>query len=654
MPVIVPPGQFNPASLSADDLYISILNPPGYIQGVATDVFGTVGTASWGPVNIPVHMGSPFDALSNWGPVGPAALTDQYDMATDLAIAFGQSASQASLEGWGVRVTDGTDTAASAAVAGAATSAASVATLAGSITNGDTGTLIFTSSALAGSPISVVANVVTADTLTTIAEKFVLAINANVVLAAAGIYATSLAAVISIYQPTTLSPQMTLTRTAGSTLTITISTGTASTTGMTLAAIYTGTLGNTLIYTIVPGSALNTFTFIVSLPAIGAQEFYPNLPSVGFFAAAANAINRGLSNVRGPSLICKASGGNPAVGTPGLIGQTLLAGGTDGRAGVVTATLVGNSASLPQTGMYALSQVNPQIGIFWLVGCTDNTVVPLEVAFAQTSGCTALFPFPPGTSTAAALAFVQNNGYHDPAFAYVKDWIYWFDVLNNQVRLVSPLAFIGGRIGTLSPCINPGNEPVNLVEGTERFPPNAAGPIPYTVSEVGQLENAGVMFITNPIPAGSQWGIRHGKTTSLQPATAGVEWWRMSIFLARSFARTMGQFVDQNQSQKPNDPLRNAVKNQLNTFLTFLASPAAGVGDGNGLIDSFTVVCAFSNSSSAVAGNGVNTPQSIAQHYLFVLVKVTYLSAVNFFVLALQGGTTVVTVGATQGQALAA
>ena len=47
---------------------------------------------------------------------------------------------------------------------------------------------------------------------------------------------------------------------------------------------------------------------------------------------------------------------------------------------------------------------------------------------------------------------------------------------------------------------------------------------------------------------------------------------------------------------------------------------------------------------NAVAGNGMNTPASIAAHYLFCLWQVTYLSSVRFLVLSLQGGTTVVEV----------
>jgi hypothetical protein len=159
------------------------------------------------------------------------------------------------------------------------------------------------------------------------------------------------------------------------------------------------------------------------------------------------------------------------------------------------------------------------------------------------------------------------------------------------------------------------------------------------------------MFISKPIPQGNVFGIRHGQTTSLQRVTQPVEYWRMTTYLAGSFAAAMGSFVGQNQSTQANDPVRAAVRNQLNTFLQQLAAPAAGSGDGLGQIDSFSVICTFSTSTAP--GLGVNTPDSIAQHYLFALVRVKYLASIRFFVLSLQGGTTVVTVGATPGQTVA-
>jgi hypothetical protein len=104
----------------------------------------------------------------------------------------------------------------------------------------------------------------------------------------------------------------------------------------------------------------------------------------------------------------------------------------------------------------------------------------------------------------------------------------------------------------------------------------------------------------------------------------------------------MGQYVDQLQSQQPNDPLRQAIRTALNSFLTELK--------GLGQIDDFQVVCTFSALPSAKPGFGVNTPDSVAQHYLYALCKVRYLSSVRFFILSLQGGTTVVTVSTGNAQ----
>jgi hypothetical protein len=640
---ISPATNFNPASLTADDLYIVITNPPGYISGVPTDVFGMVGTASWGPVNKAIHMGSPFDGLQSFGPINAASLTDPYDMPTDIAVAFGQ-ATGSNNEGWGVRVTDGTDAPSTGPLAGVATSAAEIATMTGSVVDGDSFAVIFTSSALAGSPITITVPVVTADSLTTLAAKLAAAINANSVIVAAGLWAKSAGVVCTIYQPAALSPQVTFTDTEGSDATVTLTTGAASTAGITLNGIFTGTVGNAIQAQISAGAALNTFNVGIFLPALGLQELYSNIPAAGFWAALANAIKNGISGFQGPSAIVAVASFNQAVAAP-TPGTYALSGGTDGRAGVVTATLLGNASAMPPTGLYALQNQNPGVSVVWIVGCTDTTISATLVQFAQSNGCSMLQAMPQGTSTAAALSQVSSVAVHDPSFAWTKDWIYFYDPLNAVLRLISPNAVIGGFITTIDPSHSPGNKQVLLVTGTERNNP-ITGNVPYSETEVGQLASAGVMFVANPIPAGAVFGIRHGQTTSLQRVTASFEYWRMTCFLARSFQSSLGTFVDQLQSQQPNDPLRNAVKLQLNSFLQGMKGSNGQVG----LIDDYAVVCVFSGAQNAVPGNGVNTPTSIAQHYLYVMVRVRYLSSVRFFILSLQGGTTVVTLGATPGQ----
>lgn len=631
---IVPPGQFNPAALSADDLYIQIVNPPSYIRGVPTDVFGVIGGASWGPVNTPVHMGSSQDGALAFGPVSAASLTDAHDIATDIVLAFGQASSQASLEGWGVRVTDGTDTAASAGLTGAATSDLETATISGTVAAGDIATITFTSSALTGSPINVAYTATASDTTSTIAAALARLINANSVLFAAGVYASVAGSVVSIYQPTALSPQITFTESVTGSIVITLATGATVTTGITLTALYTGVLGNSIQAVIAAGSQTGGLT-VTLIPPQGLAEVYPNIAGGNnFWTSLQSAINNGMSGVRGPSQLVKASNANNAVGNP-TPATTTLSGGTDGRAGITTATLLGSDTAVPRTGMYALRNQSPAVGVVWLAGCTDSAAWASILAFCTSEGCSTFAPFPTGTSTATATAAVATNGIHDPSFMYAKDWIYFFDTINNQMRLVSPVAVLAGMWMTYSPEQSPGNKPVNLVSGTERNPPGQAA-VPYTLSEIGQLANAGIMLITNPIPAGSQFGSRHGQTTSLSAATAPAEYWRMTAYLARSLNSSLGGFVDQLQSAQPNDPLRAAVRAQLNSFMKEL--------QGLGQIDSFAVVCAFSASPSASPGMGINTPDSIAQHYLYALVQVKYLSSVRFFILSLQGGTTVVTV----------
>jgi hypothetical protein len=648
MTTIVPAGSFNPASLSADDLYIQIQNPPGFITGVPTDVIGIVGTAGWGPVNMAQNMGNPFQAMQTFGPISAASLTDPYDMPTDLAIAFGQATSAATLDAWGVRVTDGTDVAASATLNGAATGASQTATSASPAAS-DTIQLTFTSSAITGSPVVLNYTVPASPspTPTNVAAALVALINANAALAAAGIFATSAVGVVSVYQPTTLSPAMVLTKATTGTGTITLGSGAAVTAGLVLSGIYTGSVGNALTCTLATGAGQNTTSATIALPTLGISELYPNLPNATFFSALANAIAQGLSGVRGPSQIVKAGAPNISVGAP-TAGTSAFSGGTDGRAGVVTATLLGSNTAIPATGLYALQGVSPAVGISWIVGSTDQALPASLVAFGRSNGISTLFPFPAGTSTATATGLSASIGQHDPSFGYVKDWIYFYDPINNVTRLVPPTGFVGGLAATLSPEQGIGNKPVQLCLGTERNNPVTGNIQPYSLAEIGQLENAGIIFITNPIPAGNVFGTRHGQITSLNPVTAGMEYWRMTSFLARSLGATMGQFVNQLQSQQPNDPLRNAVRNQLNTFFNSLKGANGSVG----IIDDYTVVCTFNGSDTAIPGNGVNTPSSIGAHYLYVLCRVRYLATVRFFIISLQGGTTVVTVGATPGQQL--
>lgn len=102
-------GSLNTAALTAPDTYIQIQPPKTrYINGVATDILGIVGVASWGAVNSPMLIGGPGDASQSIG----SQQVRKYDLATAVAVSIQLGASNIRA----VRVTDGSDTAATSAL----------------------------------------------------------------------------------------------------------------------------------------------------------------------------------------------------------------------------------------------------------------------------------------------------------------------------------------------------------------------------------------------------------------------------------------------------------------------------------------------------------------------------------------------------------
>jgi hypothetical protein len=107
-------GALNTTALIVPDLYVQIVAPQSLLlNGVPTDTLGVVGTASWGPVGEPTIIGNMTDYAAAFGPV----MARKYDMGTQVATAVQQGAANFRC----VRVTDGTDTAASLALLGAVT-----------------------------------------------------------------------------------------------------------------------------------------------------------------------------------------------------------------------------------------------------------------------------------------------------------------------------------------------------------------------------------------------------------------------------------------------------------------------------------------------------------------------------------------------------
>jgi len=98
-------GSTNLSAIGVPNVYVQIVPPNPLLNGVPTDIVGVVGTAQWGPKNAPVTIGSLQQSVSIFG--NPSL--DAYDMPSCVYAAMLQGANNFRC----VRVTDGTDMAAS-------------------------------------------------------------------------------------------------------------------------------------------------------------------------------------------------------------------------------------------------------------------------------------------------------------------------------------------------------------------------------------------------------------------------------------------------------------------------------------------------------------------------------------------------------------
>lgn len=105
MGIVVQQGSVNTAALVDPGLYIGIIPPqPTLLNGVPTNIAGFVGNASYGPVNTPMPWQDYASFSQTFGPL----LNRTGDLGTHVSIAVQQGCAN----GYAVRVTDGTDVAA--------------------------------------------------------------------------------------------------------------------------------------------------------------------------------------------------------------------------------------------------------------------------------------------------------------------------------------------------------------------------------------------------------------------------------------------------------------------------------------------------------------------------------------------------------------
>lgn len=409
-------GSINTTALIVPDLYVQIVSPQvTTLNGVPTDILGIVGTASWGAVNSPVTCGGMSDYANNFGPI----MSRKFDMGTAAAAAVLQGANNFRF----VRVTDGTDTAATATIT--CSSSAIATALASAINNGISGKR--------GPSQLVVAS--------------------------------------------------------------------SNSTTLTLTAIYTGSLGNTIQAITAAGSASTTSKITIALPG-GIPEVFDN------------------------------------VGTSSISSNTAtLTGGTDGVTSVTSATLIGLDTT-PRKGMYALRGTGASIAL--LADADDSTQLSAQVAFGLSEGIYIVGVLPAGQTIAGAVSAKATAGIDSYAMKLLHgDWCFFQDNVNNQLRLISPQGFVAGRLANLSPEQSSLNKPICGIVDTQSTSSNHI----YSTAELAQLAAAGIDVITNPVPGGSYFGCRIGHNASSNGDINGDNYTRMTNYIAYTLNAGMGKFI---------------------------------------------------------------------------------------------------------------
>jgi uncharacterized protein len=495
---IVQANTINPTALLVPDLYV-VIKPPSTVllNGVPTNILGIVGTATWGPVNSPTISSGVAETTNKFGSMQPR----KFDLGTAVAAAALQGAANFRL----VRVTDGTDVAASTTITCA--SAALATAIAAAINNGQSG--------LRGP------------------SKLVVASTSSAVL--------------------------------------------------TLTAIYTGSTGNSLVANIGPGSAAATSNLTISLPGLVPESF----------------TNMGVATSTASS--------------------ATFTGGTDGAATITASVLVGQD-TIPRKGMYALRNTGTSIAV--LADADDSTQWTTQVAFGLSEGIYMIMTGPAGDTIANAVSAKATAGIDSFAAKLLfGDWIYINDNVNNQVRVVSPQGFSAGVLANLSPEQSSLNKQMFGIVGTQKSMSNQV----YSAADLQALAAAGIDVITNPIPAGKQFGARIGHNSSSNAVIHGDNYTRMTNYIASTINAGMGIYIGRTMTAEE----FAEAKATLDAFFFNMYNEQM-IGNPQGTIP-WSVVLDASNNPQSQTALGIQQAN----------VKVQYLAINEVFILNIEGGQSV-------------
>ena len=648
-------GQQNLSALQIPGVYVDIVPPQPFLTGVPTNMVGLVGAASWGPLNAPVVFSGPDSCSVIFG----TPIIRKYDLPTYV---WAASNVGNAIGYYGVRVSDGTDTAATAAIQ------TSAMTLTAKYTGALGNTIKFqlVSGSAAGSIMAVVSfagrppeqfnNIGKGvDTVTTVAGSGYTGVPAiSVTAAPAGGTTAVVTPVLTVSAVPTVSAggsgyavNDTITLANGLVLkvatlavsavaTVTIVNGGQLTGGLVpsnpMAQLATSGAGTGATFTTVwvlgapiivnPGSGYATAPTL-TLTGGGGTGTYT--ATIGYWLNVVNAINNGTQQRPASNFVIATIGSTapaPTLGSP-----VTLAGGTDGATAITDATLVGSDV-VPRTGMYALRGT----GVDGFTLCDHSTWTQWAAidVFALSENALGVLATVSGDTIANAVATRINAGVDDYfLWLAVGDFPTFYDSANGVTRQINPSAFMLGWMGNASPEQSPLNKQLRGIFATQRSLSSQT----YSNAELMVAEMGGVELIVAPptTPGGNYFTFITGRNASSNTAANGVEWTRLTNYLARSFeSKTAGTIVGRLQSNRADDRTRADAKALIDGFLSVLKDPAVG-SNGNGIIEDFQTVCDLSN----------NPLQLQARGFLFIYVAVKYLNVVRYFVIKLSGGGTI-------------
>jgi hypothetical protein len=645
-------GQVNLFGITNPGVYVDIVPQNPLINGLPSNVEGLVGVASWGPVGSPMVFSDPTSCANIFG----FAQIRPYDMPSHVLAASTQGQVIAYA---GVRVTDGTDTAASVAIptnlgvmtaryTGSMGNTAGIAFQPGGVAGaysavvslGTTNPEIFTNiiGALASMTLTAGTGYTSVPSLALSAPQALGGIQA---VATGNLTATGVPTVAAGGSGYVVADRLTLanglvlqvaTVTSGAVVTVTVVTpgiiysgaspigaqAVASTTGAGVGATFTLTwvLGAANIVEAGFGYTSMTCSLIGGGGSGGSYA-----PITSFSAALTRVINKGSNQSSASKRVVYTQGTGTGSPTPGVI--TYMTGGTDGASGVSTAQMLG-SDTLPRKGMYALRSSG--CDCFALCDLTDITSFAAQLSFGQSEQMMAVIVTAMGDTIAGSVASRLQSGVNDWGLWWLQgDWPQFYDTTNGIVRFVSPQAFALGLAGNLSPEQSPINKPLVGVVATQT---SSLGLITSSADN-GVAQNGGIDFIGRSADLGESYFsfITGNNAYNLVPSNR-VEYTRLTYWLSRELSGFAAKsIVGKLQSVQPNDPTRTRAKMMVDSFLQLLRDPQFGSG-GYGIIDQFQTTCDLTN----------NPPTSQALGFLFLYAAIRYLNAVRYFVIQMQGG----------------